>query len=345
MSGAGADNTVFTANPLGNEAGTEQMIQLQGNVAGTHISGIGFECTVDDPSYNDAAMIFIAGNGAEGQEVIIENCSFTGKPSEKNGAAAISAAYNCGSYVIVRNNVVNNVKHAMYFNTFNNSSIISNDITGVTSKGITVASGDGNFTIQDNILSGVSGIGGYGIEIKEGVNTDNVVITNNEINTANILTRPISGFDQVAHVAVTDADGTQHNHYFSTLTEAVESEKTAENSTITLHAQPSEEDASVLINKNITVDANEFAYKPNVDDELATVTDNGDGTFSITVTPKAPDEPEPGPTPEPEPTPDPEPTPEPAPEPSHSSGGGGCSAGFGALALLAAVPLMFRRKK
>lgn len=31
--------------------------------------------------------------------------------------------------------------------------------------------------------------------------------------------------------------------------------------------------------------------------------------------------------------------------PQHSSGGGGCSAGFGALALLAAVPLMFRRKK
>ena len=26
-------------------------------------------------------------------------------------------------------------------------------------------------------------------------------------------------------------------------------------------------------------------------------------------------------------------------------GGGGCSAGFGALALLAAVPLLFRRKK
>ena len=31
--------------------------------------------------------------------------------------------------------------------------------------------------------------------------------------------------------------------------------------------------------------------------------------------------------------------------PTHSGGGGGCSAGFGALALLAAVPLMFRRKK
>ena len=31
--------------------------------------------------------------------------------------------------------------------------------------------------------------------------------------------------------------------------------------------------------------------------------------------------------------------------PQHGSGGGGCSAGFGALALLAAVPLMFRRKK
>ena len=34
-----------------------------------------------------------------------------------------------------------------------------------------------------------------------------------------------------------------------------------------------------------------------------------------------------------------------APQPSGGGGGGGCSAGFGALALLAVVPLFARRKK
>ena len=40
-----------------------------------------------------------------------------------------------------------------------------------------------------------------------------------------------------------------------------------------------------------------------------------------------------------------EPTPEPEPTPSGGGGGGGCSAGWGALALLAVVPLFARRKK
>ena len=40
-----------------------------------------------------------------------------------------------------------------------------------------------------------------------------------------------------------------------------------------------------------------------------------------------------------------EPAPEPEPTPSGGGGSGGCSAGFGALALLAAVPLFARRKK
>ena len=57
-----------------------------------------------------------------------------------------------------------------------------------------------------------------------------------------------------------------------------------------------------------------------------------DGKLAVKATPENP-----------EPTPDPDPTPEPKPE--SSSSGGGCSAGFGALVLLAAVPLMFRRKK
>ena len=46
----------------------------------------------------------------------------------------------------------------------------------------------------------------------------------------------------------------------------------------------------------------------------------------------------------PEPGPEPEPTPEPAPE-HHGSGGGRCSAGWGALALLAIAPLFFRHRK
>ena len=44
----------------------------------------------------------------------------------------------------------------------------------------------------------------------------------------------------------------------------------------------------------------------------------------------------------PEPGPDPEPTPEPTPE-HHGGSGGGCSAGWGALALLAIAPLFLRR--
>lgn len=44
----------------------------------------------------------------------------------------------------------------------------------------------------------------------------------------------------------------------------------------------------------------------------------------------------------PDPGPDPDPTPEPEPE-HHGGGGGGCSAGWGALALLAIAPLFLRR--
>ena len=101
---------------------------------------------------------------------------------------------------------------------------------------------------------------------------------------------------------VTTPDG--NNVYFSTLTEAVQSDKTAANSTITLLSEPTDEEKNLEIGNGIKItNAADYDYEPNY----------------VETAPTAP---------------------------AHSGGGGGgCSAGFGALALLAAVPLIFRRKK
>lgn len=344
LKGAGADATIFYAEladswfdkmlTLGDANGPE----YGANIAGTKITDIGFECTAAD-DVMDAAMIYITGKGTADNNITIENCSFTGKPDNgQTGAIAVLTPWGDGAeYIAIKNNAINNVKHGVFLNNIKNVEITSNDIDGTTHNGININNGDAsdNITISGNTLNNISTtteetlLGeDYGINISP--KTDGSIptntVTNNEVNMATPEKQTEKAFRdetiaQVAQVTITDADGNERNIYHSTLTEAVQSEKTADGSTVTLLAQPTDEDANVKIDGSITIDPGEFEYTPVVDEGVEVV-ENEDGTITIV-----------------------QPSPEPTPEPSHSSGGGGCSAGFGALALLAAVPLMFRRKK
>lgn len=233
------------------------------------------------------------------------------------------------------------MKHGFFFNTVGGVEITNNTISNTTHNGIninnTYVEANGDIVISDNTLSNIATATGQAegedMGIYVGDNDATLNVTDNEINMAlnqeKALSDTVKG-TQVAQVTITDADRNERNIYHSTLTEAVQSEKTADGSTVTLLAQPTTEDANVKIEKNVTFAIpKEITYEPVVDEGVEVV-ENEDGTITIV---------------QPSPEPTPEPTPEPAPKPSHSSGGGGCSAGFGALALLAAVPLMFRRKK
>ena len=190
----------------------------------------------------------------------------------------------------------------------------------------------GNTLNNISSLVGEPSLSGEDLGINIGTDAQLFAVTNNEINMVEgkqdkALSNTI---EQVAQVTITDTEGNERNVYFATLTEAVQSEKTEDGSTITLLTQPDAADANIKIEKNVTFAIpEEIDYKPVVDEGVEVIT-NDDGTITIKI-PEVPSEPT-----------DPV---SPDVKPSHSSGGGGCSAGFGALALLAAVPLMFRRKK
>ena len=348
----GDDNggTKFTAI-LGDRGSAEgqflgnHMIQLDGNIPGAVISNIIFEVTTEKSSDMDMAIIYIAGGGTVEDKIRIENCTFIGNAKTEGEATSVIAVltptFQGPANIVLNNNTVDNMKHGFFFNTVGGVEITNNTISNTTHNGIninnTYVEANGDIVISDNTLSNIATATGQAegedMGIYVGDNDATLNVTDNEINMAlnqeKALSDTVKG-TQVAQVTITDADRNERNIYHSTLTEAVQSEKTADGSTVTLLAQPTTEDANVKIEKNVTFAIpKEITYEPVVDEGVEVV-ENEDGTITIV---------------QPSPEPTPEPTPEPAPKPSHSSGGGGCSAGFGALALLAAVPLMFRRKK
>lgn len=344
--GEGADKTILKAQ-ITNTAGTDQMLKIYGDAAGTVIKNIGFECATSSDAY-DAAMIFINAFGTADNPITIENCSFKGGVVDGNDTTASVAimttwannSENISKYLVIQNNQISNVKHGIFCNAANNIIIKNNTIDGTIQNGINIAQGDmsSEIEISGNTLNNISSLvgepslSGEDLGINIGTDAQLFAVTNNEINMVEgkqdkALSNTI---EQVAQVTITDTEGNERNVYFATLTEAVQSEKTEDGSTITLLTQPDAADANIKIEKNVTFAIpEETDYKPVVDEGVEVIT-NDDGTITIKI-PEVPSEPT-----------DPV---SPDVKPSHSSGGGGCSAGFGALALLASVPLMFRRKK
>lgn len=313
LKGAGADKTIITASNFGDAAGTKQMFILLGELAGTTISDIGFKCKAAEGAA-DVAMIFIRGTGEQGNEIIIENCAFTGEQ-----AIAVLTAWGNNTdaeaqHVILRNNTVENVKHGFFLNTVTDIEITGNTITNTLQNGININNGaiSNNITISNNTLTNISTTTatdlpegedvGININKAEDGNTPTFTVTDNTINMAGgkqdkALNKVVAA-TQGAQVVTPDGS----NVYFSTLTEAVQSGKTVAGSEVTLLSEPTEEEKAMEVPDSITItNADKYKYEPNY--VAATQTHSGGG------------------------------------------GSGGCSAGFGALALLAAVPLLFRRKK
>ena len=339
--GAGADGTdeektTFYAELSGTN-GNKSMIMISGdNLGGTKISGVCFEIISTNSvarSENDVAISYRA-SGTEDNNIVITECAFVGKASSaETETSAIAISSTTGGFLTFSNNTLDNLKYGMYFNQINDVDIIGNVITNTQYNAINIAADSETrkcygITITDNTMSNIATNDWYTEEYSSGVrigdygtSIDNHV-SNNEINMADSSRQEFALYGtnvptQCAQVATLDG----HKIYFATLTEAIQSEKTVDNSTITLLTAPTEEDAKVVIDKNVTIDRTKAPdYTPNLG-EGAEIVENEDGTITIV-----------------------QPSPEPTPETS-GSGGGGCSAGFGALALLAAVPLMFRRKR
>ena len=347
----GDDNggTKFTAT-LGDRGSAEgqflgnHMIQLDGDIPGAVISNIIFEVTTEKSSDMDMAILYIKGGGTNEEKIRIENCTFIGNAQTEGEATSIIAVltptFEGPANITLNNNTVDNVKHGFFFNTVDGVEITNNTISNTTHNGININNGyvtvEGDIVISNNTLSNIATATGQfegedmGIYVNVGAIRN---VTDNEINMAQDQEKALSDTvktTQVAQVTITDTEGNERNVYFATLTEAVQSEKTEDGSTITLLTQPDAADANIKIEKNVTFAIpEEIDYKPVVDEGVEVIT-NDDGTITIKI-PEVPSEPT-----------DPV---SPDVKPSHSSGGGGCSAGFGALALLAAVPLMSRRKK
>lgn len=337
--GAEDGGTIFT-DTITNTAGTDQMLKLYGNVAGTVIENIEFQLKTSNDAY-DAAMIYIGGTGSAENPVTIQNCSFTGSVDEggtNQAVAILTPGGGNSAHVKVTNNTITNVKYSMYFNSINNAEISGNAISDTRYSAINLtpdssaASYDWNgVKIEDNTLTNIAtqtdySEPSYASGISANVENNDVAVTGNQIDMAegegrqNLAT---NGITQVAQVTVTDADGKESNVYFATLADAVASDRTPDGSKITLLSEPTEDDAKTVIDKNVTIDATNAPKYTPVGANGGEVIKNDDGTFTVKApaaqtTPAAP---------------------------AHSGGGGGCSAGFGALALLAAMPLMFRRKK
>lgn len=310
----------------------DHMIELSGNIPGTVISNITFEATTENPEHFDMAIVYITGNGGtgEGEEIRIENCTFTGKADVEGEATSVIAVltptYGQGN-IVLNNNVVDNVKHGFFFNTVAGTEITNNKISNTTHNGINIGTPQdySSIVINGNNLSNISTADGevipgenIGINVGES-ETASFEITNNEINMAEgKQENALSGnIEQVAQVTTSDG----RNIYHSSLYDAVTSDKTTDGSTITLTQDPVGKDAQTVIDKNVTIKVPEGSNYTPVVAEGGELIKNDDGTFTV----KAPATPA---------------------APAHSGGGsGGCSAGFGALALLAAVPLLFRRKK
>lgn len=358
LKGAGAEDTIFYGTLENSWFDKMLTIGSAGtwgqDMQNTRITDIGFECTTTSGDVMDAVMIYITGKGAPGSEIIIENCNFTGlaqTDGDATAAMAILTPYGGGdnspSDVIIRNNTVKNVKHGIFLNDITNVSITDNNIDTTIQNGININNGPAcsGITISGNTLTNISTttktegiLPGEDLGINIADEATNFTVTDNGINMSEgkqdkALSDTIT---QVAHVTTPD----EQHIYFSTLKEAVESEKTADGSKITLLSQPDTEDKNVPINSNLTIYPGDYDYTPVVGDGVEIV-ENEDGSFSIVVSePVSPDVPEKPTSPDiPE-----EPT-SPDVPPSSGGSGGGCSAGFGALALLAAVPMLFRRKK
>ena len=278
------------------------------DISGTEISGISFKLSA---AVKDSAVIYYTGKGTVEKPVTIQNCSFSGIVGEdgSNQAIAILTPYSDAGYLIVTNNTVTDTKYAFYFNSLSNATVENNIINNTLYNAINIANTNTNYpcsnvTISDNTMTNISTEENYneplyasGINVGGHPNGFNV--TNNTINMAADKQELALNGDSINKGAqVTTPDG--DNVYFSTLTEAVQSDKSA-NSTITLLSEPTEEEKNLEIGNGIKIaNADEYNYEPNYVETA----------------------------------------------PAHSGGGsGGCSAGFGALALLAAVPLLFRRKK
>lgn len=314
--GTGADKTTFTAELTSQY--TDYMLCL-GNagsygadISGSEVSGISFECTT---TVAQTPMIYLTGKGSEGNNIVIKDCSFVGKPDgTATTAIAISTPYsNDIQYVTVSGNKIQNAAYGMYFNSIQNAEITGNEISDTKYNAINIANDNAsyapsNITIADNTLNNIAMVDyddptyASGINVGTTNTTTDINVTDNVINMAEGKQDNALNGDSINKGAqVTTPDG--DNVYFSTLTEAVQSDKSA-NSTITLLSEPTEEEKNLEIGNGIKIaNADEYNYEPNY----------------VETTPAAP---------------------------AHSGGGGGgCSAGFGALALLAAVPLLFRKKK
>ena len=314
--GTGADKTTFTAELTSQY--TDYMLCL-GNagsygadISGSEVSGISFECTT---TVAQTPMIYLTGKGSEGNNIVIKDCSFVGKPDgTATTAIAISTPYsNDIQYVTVSGNKIQNAAYGMYFNSIQNAEITGNEISDTKYNAINIANDNAsyapsNITIADNTLNNIAMVDyddptyASGINVGTTNTTTDINVTDNVINMAESKQDNALNGDSINKGAqVTTPDG--DNVYFSTLTEAVQSDKSA-NSTITLLSEPTEEEKTLEIGNGIKIaNADEYNYEPNY----------------VETTPAAP---------------------------AHSGGGGGgCSAGFGALALLAAVPLLFRKKK
>lgn len=284
------------------------------DISGTEISGISFELSA---AVKDSAVIYYTGQGTAEEPVTIQNCSFSGIVGQggSNQAIAILTPYSDAGYLVVTNNTVTDTKYAFYFNSLSNATIENNAINNTLYNAINIANTNtsypcSNVTISNNTMTNISTAENYneplyasGINVGTENPTTGINVTDNVINMADGKQGLALNGDSIKKGAqVTTPDG--NNVYFSTLTEAVQSDKTAANSTITLLSEPTDEEKNLEIGNGIKItNAADYDYEPNY----------------VETAPTAP---------------------------AHSGGGGGgCSAGFGALALLAAVPLIFRRKK
>ena len=337
ISGAGAtgtdaEKTTFHATLTGVN-GDKSMIMISGdNLGGVKISGICFEITssTNEGRNEDDVAISYRASGTPEKNIVITECAFIGKSSpetEKTQAIAISST--TGRYLTFSNNTLENMKYGMYFNQINDVVITGNVVTNTQYNAINIAADRdsrqcSNITITGNTMSNIATADWYMEEYSSGVRFGDYVtpggntVTDNEINMADPSKQQeyaLSGTtipQQVAQVVTPD----ESNVYFATLADAVASDKTTDGSTITLTKDPVGEDAQTVIDKNVTIKVPEGSNYTPVVAEGGELIKNDDGTFTVK-----------------------------APANTSGGGGGGCSAGFGALALLAAVPLLFRRKK